>query len=525
MLPLTHNATIISESAGRRVLDIRGKWVNWLDQDGWKPIDSSFRNVGPRWECRTAPMLLSLPPFAGGLVEMVSANRFDIFTKRDITDPDFTVGVRAEGVAMVPAIPLDSDTISYTGAYPFGDLVYQFRHGRAPRCEKLVKINVKPAGTSDLRISFTLRADRHQAATFDRVLSQRDQDDFDQIAIDRRNRLADNASRVEDIMSEHFRGRAIKTSPWDGQRRVALGAEIGFVAHQAAGRRGIGIKPAFAWDSSPEPRRIPIRLEIEKLPNGDITLTKVLPRAFLETATYPVWTDTTSTFYPDPNTETTSVDGYIGRSATETWATKKAAANGTQVFDSTIDLLSQGQAGGAASPNWTTIRRSIILFDTSAIGSGATVNSATESIYCTEKANTGLNSPKWNVYEATPVSNTSLVTGDYSRVGATAYSTDITYAALTVSAYTDYVLNSTGLAAISLTGITKTSLREAVYDAGPTSPTHTITANMSFQGLSADEIGTSQDPKLVVDYTPAATGGMAPRLSIPKFLSQRKVRI
>ena len=519
MTPLTHNATILSESAGRRVLDIRGKWINWLDDQTWKPIDCSFREVGQRWECRTGPLTVSVPPRADGVCHIVSSNRWDVFAKTRISDADFALHVRPVGVSLVDAVMESPTSIVFPGAYPFGDLVYRMNFGRAPRLEKLVRINSKPAGTDDLRISFVLNHDAANVVAFDRNLSAAERDDYEQIGRDLQAKLADNRSRVQDIMVENFRQRALRIATWDGSLKNARATALGFAANQASGRRGVGIKPAFAWDSATPRQRMPIMLEIERQPNGNVRLTKVVPRAFLESATYPVLTDTTTTFYPDADTETTSVDGLVYRlvtvAANQTWANLRSGA-GTNVFDTDANNSFFEFLCSTTSARYREILRGIMLFDTSAIGSGSTVNSATQSIYGIDNSGTSSATPDVNVYSSTPASNTSLATSDYGQTGTTAYSTAITNAAFTLSAYNDFAFNATGLAAVSLTGITKTSVKNANYDVANSAPTWGSGQFFSMQCSYADQTGTSQDPKLMVDYTVAASGSLfPPRQSIP----------
>jgi len=508
MTAITHNATLISEIGNRRVVDIRGKWVNWLDDQTWKPIDCSFVEVGNRFECRTGPLTITVPKRADGVSEIVSSNKWDVFNKTQINDPDYLVGVKAEGVSLVGAAMEAADTIAFPAAYPFGDLIYRLRHGRAPRCEKLIRIAAKPSGSADLRISFTLTPDRAEAIlSYDRMLTIAERDDRSQIGIELKNKLTNNQTDIRDIMRENLRQRALMADRWNGQRKEQH-QSFGFVGHQVAGRRGVGFKPGFAWDSSPITRRIPIVLEIEKKPNGSISLTKIVPRSFLEFATYPVFTDTTSTFYPDADTEATSVDGYVRENPAggAAFATL-IAGSGSTADDSgtgpTLRLFSKG-----TSSIYGPLDRVITLFDTSSIGSSSTINSGTLSIYFQSKSDnfTSTADPDACLVSSSPASNTALAASDFATVTSTAQATSIAYASITASAYNNFTLNATGLASISKSGVSKYGIKIG-FDYLATSPTWQSAKSSGFVVSSSENSGTTQDPKLVVDFTASAGGG------------------
>lgn len=222
------------------------------------------------------------------------------------------------------------------------------------------------------------------------------------------------------------------------------------------------------------------------------------------------------TVFPDPDPETTSVDGSVYRTqaGNPTWADTHDGA-GTSATPSTA-LQDAGVVIRTGENDGATIRqigRGIILFDTSTMGSGCTVSAATESI---TGGDAKVNNPGWsatiNIFGSTPASNTDLVAGDYSQTQSTAFSTAITYANWSGSStYNDFAANSTFITAISCTGITKTALREAAFDAANSAPP-SAGANQSVQMHwdSADTVATTTDPKLVITYTAAATAVAPP---------------
>lgn len=213
---------------------------------------------------------------------------------------------------------------------------------------------------------------------------------------------------------------------------------------------------------------------------------------------------TTSTFYPDPDVESTSVDGLVNNDPVSAvaWATIHDATAGTGAKPSaTLDSFARVSCH-ATSNTYDLITRSFFLFDTSSIPDTDTINSAVLSI----KGNGGTDTwttgtkPNINIVASTPASNTDLVTGDFDQLGTTAFSTAKTTATWSTSAYNDFTLNASGLAAISKTGVSKFGARDMIYDAPNVEPTWASGQQVIFQGNYTDTVGTSSDPKLVVEH-------------------------
>lgn len=226
---------------------------------------------------------------------------------------------------------------------------------------------------------------------------------------------------------------------------------------------------------------------------------------------------TTTTVYPDPNPETTSVDGTANQSYTigsgATFATIRAAAgNGSDPTSASI--YPAGLFTDNVTNQYRNLYRSIFLFDTSSIGAGQTVSAAVLSLLGDGKGDDATAiTPDINIVASTPASNTDIVNGDYTQLGATAFATAITFAGYSTSAYNDFTLNASGIAGVVVTGVSKFGARNDNYDRANSAPaTWTSLTDHYFSCKFADVAGTTSDPKLVVTH--ASAGPSASRRSI-----------
>lgn len=214
----------------------------------------------------------------------------------------------------------------------------------------------------------------------------------------------------------------------------------------------------------------------------------------------------TLTVYPDPDPETTTVDGGVEMSGFDTF-TNMRNASGSNAWPSRSASAAPDAGtiflGATTSPTFRGIGRSIYLFDTSAISSGAVVSDATLSLYGHGKADGLAITPDIDAYSANPASNTNLVAADYSTLGTTSYTgSPITYAAFSTSGYNVFTFNATGRSAITKAGITKLGVRNANYDTANTTPTWSVGGDTYsyLWAYWADQTGSSNDPKLEVTF-------------------------
>lgn len=204
-----------------------------------------------------------------------------------------------------------------------------------------------------------------------------------------------------------------------------------------------------------------------------------------------------STFNPDANPETTSVDGEATEGTdNQTWATKHDAADGTTANDSSTSFniyLATGTASG-----WLNLRRTFTLFDSSSLPDNATIDTTTKVRLYVSSKDTDVALTGMRIVTTTPASNTAIVAADYDQLGTIAQAPDLATASVTAGAYNDFDLNATGDSNVSLTGITKFGCR-FVADADNSEPTRP--GNGIDGSFICDSAEGTNKPQLVVDYT------------------------
>jgi VCBS repeat protein/virulence plasmid B protein len=448
------------------------KQINYKDADGqWKPIDVTPVPSAYGWEVSQAPFTARFPKRSIGTAVMVNSNRFDVPSGTDITESDQTMTIIAEGVADVEGILEYGDVgygpewyVRYPQAYPAqnADLIFLVWQGKVPRLQKLIRFNS------------TLTADTDFSFVFGYPTKDPD-----------------------------FKKDAAK---WN--KETNLLSSSGLAVGNDGSKRGFGFKDFKIWDSAAGSGRkfSPVQVDIEKK-GGSYVLTKHIPASFFASAVFPVYTDTTNTFYPDPHVETTTFDAYTMAAANDPYLSWSGliAADGTHVQDSSSPIDLDFYTASYA-PTYGYLRRGVFLFDTSTIGSGNAVDSATVSFYPSEK-NIRLD-PYWNVASLiTTASNTAATASDHNRSNwnmSNHSDTSIKTSNWNLSGYGDFALNTTGRSAIALTGITRLGLTTTADISGtsPGSP-----PSLGWQGIqvySAESSGTSKDPKLVVNWHYAA---------------------
>lgn len=210
----------------------------------------------------------------------------------------------------------------------------------------------------------------------------------------------------------------------------------------------------------------------------------------------------TLTQYPDPSSGATTVDGTATRQAgNEAWATLIAGTGSFSGTNATQDIFVNFNAG-TVSNTYDNLYRSIFTLDTSALTAAAVIASATFSLYGSAKQDTFGAAPTTDLYAVTPSANNNITGSDFTTFGTTSYTgSPLSYASFSTTGYNALALNATGLAAIAKTGITKIGVRNANFDVAGVAPTWTASAQSYVYGYFADQLGSTNDPKLEVTYS------------------------
>ncbi|HPL95778.1 MAG TPA: hypothetical protein PLF15_03345 [bacterium] len=279
----------------------------------------------------------------------------------------------------------------------------------------------------------------------------------------------------------------INGEEWDGSEEIITSEEIGIIK---LGSRASFLRKFTVWDNKGSVEDIKVKISNQ---NGKIYFTKILPKDFLETAEYPVYTDSSGSYYLSDGQ---GGDGFLSYSVWS-WSEARSAATATGGQTTAADNARAGASQDTGEDRYT-INRAFIPTDTSGLPDTASVSAATLYVYFIEKINTDNDGYDYiNVLQSTQASSTSLVAADYDAIGTTEGSTDTDLGTIGTSGYTTFSLNATGIGWIDLTGYTELGLRE-----GHDLDNHTITNDTAdyLRGYTSEQSGTSADPYLSITY-------------------------
>ncbi len=489
--PASWNEMKKENTDGTATSEFHVKWVNYMaPDDSWEKIDPTVTQTATGFVMTNAPFTFNAPLLADGESYFNSNNRWDIFDKKAITAAPIGMWMKALDASPVAGVPFDLDgngvksAVLYTNAFPQwnADLIYHVtQKGLAPNLEKLIRFNSNPGNVNPrFFIHFT----------------------------------EDPSTSVIDVQQN--------LNVWD-KAKVTTKEGLSFKKKNTFERRGIGMKPFKIWDSTkgfdkqgnPLQKIQKIDVDYETATGGYI-LTKHVLSSFFTKATLPVFTDTTTTFFPDPHTETTSMDGIAYKDNGPGSYSALRTGNGTVGRTANASDAPSYLESDVTSNNWHFMTRGFFLFDTSSIGSSNAVSAATFSLVVSSKTTTMTDSH--GLVASTPASNTTLVASDFEGTvnNLTRFATDIAGSAITAdnATYNNWSMNAAGIAAVSLTGITKLGTKNA-SDIDNSPPTWGNDIIASIQVDMAETAGTSKDPKLVVTYAAAPTA--APHLIIDNY--------
>ncbi len=202
----------------------------------------------------------------------------------------------------------------------------------------------------------------------------------------------------------------------------------------------------------------------------------------------------TGIFYPDPDTETSSVDGWAYKYDSTDWSGTRGAGSGTTANDSSTTNTVLTLHGTPAGSTRKGIQRSFLLFNTASIPDTAVIATTTLSIYILTTA--GASNKTVYVVSSAPASTTAVTVNDYGSIGDTSFGTsDGSYSNGT---YESITLNATGKAAVSKTGVSQFALRTHLdFDNSNVSNGTEFSVDFS----ASETSGTGQDPYLSVIYS------------------------
>ena len=462
--PKTWNANVTAVNGDVITAEYGGKWRNYHDGGGlWLPIDPSFTELpGGGFEHLTSPWSVSCPRYATGRISVYNDQDYNPHTGSTFT------------LTTTPALELDHPDASpvdgiidperpWRIVYPNAlgencDLAAGLWQGRYTRAEHLVIIRGLPTGDTDAVIT-------------ERIYTP--------------------------LRIPEWTGAATDVGPTGAALLAAGDPDL-----------GIRMRPAVAWyyDQSGQMITCPVSVVVERRLNaGYVLLTKTIPRWFIAEAlaagAYVIADETTTTYYPDADTETTSVDGYVGRTASsETYSAIRGGA-GVYAADAASPVyLHYLRTNASTNSRYIDMSRGVLLFDTSSVLSGYTVTAVTLEVYTTAVIALG---SAWTsrIVTSTPASNTSLTSSDYQQVSTTIK--DLGGLASGSISANAYCLWNLATDSVTKGGITKLGGRSAGdIAASPEFTTKGLTNGHQFQTAEG-----ANPPKLTVTYTGGGGGG------------------
>ncbi len=400
----TWNADTYQMKDGKYATSFGIGWKNFLDSDlKWKPIDQTPVQVPDGFDITQGPFRAHAPAKADGVAQMINDNRWDVFNKKDIPDNPVTQTIYAIDVQSVSGKIEIGDLgfgkttyIVYEGAYPQynADLIYVVDDGISPTWRKIVRFNSNPNVSQNIELSFGVSYDKPMRFV-------------------RMNKVG-----------------------WGESADLVYTGALGGELRAGKTSRGISFRDFMIWDSDTQAvggrvngKSEQIQIKLHPVSgNKEYILTKIIPKDFLDSAVYPVYTDTTSTFYPDAGDPGSTTCDTYEVIHTSTWALARAATTADNVGNTETR---NNVVTNKGSVNSWDLERLFMGFDTTSIGSGSTITSSTLSLFETvEHTTVNTDSVTLHVVPASPDSNTTYTTSDinnltFTSVGSVAYASII----------------------------------------------------------------------------------------------------
>lgn len=485
--PLTWNADTADFGAGSYATRFGCKWQNFLSASGWQAIDLTPRQSGGEWVIDKAPYGLALPNAANGWATVESTVRYNIHTRTTMPDAKCGILKRYPSALPVTAVPQANGSIFFPLCFPDLGPASRMVQPHEQKLRDWVVFHVEPPGDGEVLVP---------------------------IEID-----------CGDLPIHRCTGRYGRSAPQEFAREPKdINLPFG-LSFSNGGARGMRIKPPVARDSAG--RSIFIKLR-GKVIGTRFVGWKVIPRSFFAKATYPVFADTTSTFYPDPDPETTSVDGYVFYDCPAPGEffvqVRGASGYGSTGADAGSGIFARLLASATVNNQYLTMIRGVTVFDTSAIPDADAILSGSVSLWV-DAVSSDNGNQSIALCAGTTASSTALAAGDYTGNvnNTTELATSVDLTGIAAGGYLTMALNASGLANLSKTGVSKFSQRLS-GDRANQNPALNATEDALISILSAEDSGTTHDPKLtVVHGTDEAGRGRYfmeyPYRSIPRAVS------
>lgn len=397
-------------------------WRNYLDTE-WKTINTDVRSD----KTITAfPGNVSFPSSSQGWSNIVLDHKFSIKRTIDVGnnnnyEPELSIDLQVLTQHNVTG-HIDNNWMVYLNAWDTADLMLGVELGRAARIKKIVKINSMPSGSGDVEYQFNLRS---------------------------------SDAKV-------FAGPNFDIRPWTGS--VGDSANVTssvFIAKEDSPLRGALLKTPKCWwfdNGNKVEHDITVAFTIQS--DGETVLgTKYIPRTYITQALAAgssLYTD--ATFTPDASPETTTFDGLtLLANNSLSWSGLIGTANGQFLYDSDATTEFRVWAKNTTN-NWDVLARAHFLFDTSSIGGGQQVDTASidlsvDKVYFDEFDFYA------KFYATNPASNTGIAAADHDTVGTTAFSDGIKITDMSTDWTTEtWTLTSDGREAVDMEGISKFGL-------------------------------------------------------------------
>lgn len=471
MTPFTWNANQVDVAPGIRRTSFDVGWRNYLQSGLWLPTNTA---VQADRTVTAFPGNVTFPVDSQGWANMVFDHNFSMKRKIDEgntnnSEPELQLDMQVLAQHNVTGSVIDGE-MHYLGAWDDADLIMRVRHGRAARIEKIVKINSMPSGTGDIQYQF----------------------------------------KMTSSLAKVFVGPQFNQRPWQGNpsdNAQVNGSPI-FIARGDSQLRGSLMKTPICWwfeNGERQVRNVSVDFVIES--DGEtVTGTKNIPRAYVTEALAAgsaLYTD--ATFTPDANPETTTVDGMAARTGQNaTWASVTGGA-GTFSTD-TGSTESLGVQSTTTTDQYEYYRHIFFGFDTSSIGSGQQVDSASITLRRDNVRIGGTLGLSTDIYTSTPASNTALASGDYMSFGSTSLtgSPRVMEDESFDNPSVETTFDSNGEAAIQMEGVTNLGIGvTAAHESG--SPTWASSHQALLRITLAENSGTADDPTLTVTHSAAGS--------------------